>query len=267
MQVRSSEPSGSIFTRRFVSISAPGLAGCPLNRVWRLSLRLEVVGGELADTVRAGLAAAQATGYRFEFEEPGASPPDLMLVVGTPDWVACATARMRDAGEWGPLVGVLSSPATEKVSLILDTGADDCVAVPIDATELRARIRAVLRRSRVDVRLESAIELDPVSRVARVRDVVAQLSWRQFEIFRYLAERRERWVSSAEIVAGVCGTHHDEGTSLVRVHVHGLRKALGACGACIRSDGRKNYMLTLTDRGSAQTGQGSRDRSDEPSST
>jgi hypothetical protein len=210
-------------------------------------MRTEPAGVALADAVRSELVASRATDHRFEFEASSSSSTDLLLIVGTTAWVVNATASARGAGEGGPLVGIVSGPVPGSVPSILDSGADDCLADPLDATELRARVRAVLRRARADTRLESVIELEPARRTVRVRDVVARLSWRQFEVLRYLAERRERWVSSAEIVAEVCGTHHDEGTSLVRVHVHGLSKALGACGACIRSDGRKRYMLTLDD--------------------
>jgi DNA-binding response OmpR family regulator len=56
----------------------------------------------------------------------------------------------------------------------------------------------------------------------------------------------DRWVHSTEIIKAVCGTHHDPMTSLVRVQICALRKALGSERGCIRGDGRKSYMLTLS---------------------
>jgi DNA-binding response OmpR family regulator len=64
-------------------------------------------------------------------------------------------------------------------------------------------------------------------------------------IFVCLAERRERWVHSDEIVAIVSGTHHAATTSLVRVQIHALRNALRSARDCIQSDGHKSYMLSL----------------------
>ena len=89
------------------------------------------------------------------------------------------------------------------------------------------------------------ISVDRPTRRIRVRDVEARVSPRQFELFVCLAERRERWVHSDEIIAIVCGTHHERSTSLVRVQVHGLRKSLGAARESIRCDGHRGYMLTL----------------------
>jgi len=171
--------------------------------------------------------------------------PDLVLVTGAANWAEGVTLHFRAVGDPTPIVVINLTPANGSNTRILDAGADECMTFPFDPPELRARIRAVMRRLKPALLRSSEIAADPTTLRARVRDVEIRVSRKQFEIFVCLAERRECWVHSEEIIATVSGTHHDPATSLVRVQVHALRKALGTARACIQSDGHRRYMLTL----------------------
>ena len=61
----------------------------------------------------------------------------------------------------------------------------------------------------------------------------------QFSIFTYFFERAGRWVSSDELIRHVLGTHHQPDTSLVRVHVHAIRRRLGQRAVWLESDPRR----------------------------
>jgi DNA-binding response OmpR family regulator len=170
---------------------------------------------------------------------------DVLVIAGSADRLESFVRQFRSAGAPTPLLALSASAQTGSSARILEAGADDCLTCPFDTLELRARVHAVLRRVSPLLLRTPLIALDRAALRIRIRAVQAHVSPRQFAIFVRLAERRERWVHSSDIIATVSGTHHDPGTSLVRVQIHALRKALGAERDCIRCDGRKSYMLTL----------------------
>jgi DNA-binding response OmpR family regulator len=58
----------------------------------------------------------------------------------------------------------------------------------------------------------------------------------QFSIFSYFYENRGRWVTPNELIRHVLGTHHQPDTSLVRVHIHAIRRRLGQGAIWLESD-------------------------------
>ena len=200
-------------------------------------------GSACSAEIRRMLIARDATVRLLEVEQA----PDLLLIAGSGRWAEEFTSRCRASGDPTPLIALNFTPKDGSNSRILDAGADDCALYPIEPSELRARVQAVMRRvGNAWLRCpELAIDRDSLR--VRVRAVEARVSRKQFEIFVCLAEHRERWVHSDEIIATVSGTHHDPASSLVRVQICALRKALGEARSCIRSDGNRRYMLTLAD--------------------
>ncbi|MEI9952236.1 MAG: winged helix-turn-helix domain-containing protein [Pseudomonadota bacterium] len=169
----------------------------------------------------------------------------MLLIAGAADWVENLVRQLRERGDAMPIVVLNDRLQNGENARILDAGADDCLACPFDSAELRARVRAIMRRRSGDLTRDLEIGADFETLRIRVRDVDARVSRKQFEIFLLLAERREHWVHSDEIIAAVSGTHHDPASSVVRVQIHALRKAVGAARECIRCDGHKSYMLSL----------------------
>ena len=196
----------------------------------------------VTNSLRSALSTSGASDSRF-VEVHGDC--DLAFCAGDPGNIETAVRRIRANGEAAPLIAVAEGLGGALSARILDGGADDCVVHPFDSHELRARVRAVLRRAGVTMPTDRDVDINAQTQQVRVRSSLAHLSPMQFRIFVYLAERRDRWVTCHEIIAAICGTHHDEDTSLVRVHIHKLRKALGSSRSCLRSNGRKGYMFTL----------------------
>lgn len=125
-------------------------------------------------------------------------------------------------------------------------GACDYVSKPFAFDELLARIRAQLRRGRWggDGTIVSAggLTLDVARRQARLGDVVAELSDREFRLLHHLARHEGEVVSRERLLSDVWGYHFDPRSNVVDVCVRRLRKKLGA-GAPIETVRHGGYRL------------------------
>jgi len=141
----------------------------------------------------------------------------------------------RDVRQLGVLTPILFLTAKSQVIdkvIGLKLGADDYLTKPFDILELLARIEAVLRRfskpvgtSRGLHRFGSvAIDLDG-TQVMRNGELV-NLSAREFQLLRYLLERRGCTVSREQILKDVWGYDEETFTRTVDVHIFGLRQKL-----------------------------------------
>src|SRR5919112_57384 len=108
----------------------------------------------LRDALRRALSLA---GYEVDVAEGGqhgltqiatGSPDAVVLDVGMPDIDGLEVCRrLRDGGNRVPVLMLTARDAVEDRIDGLDAGADDYLPKPFDLGELRARLRALLRRS------------------------------------------------------------------------------------------------------------------------
>lgn len=138
---------------------------------------------------------------------------------------------LRDAGDETPVIFLTGHGSTEERVRGLNLGADDYVAKPFEATELLARIDAVVRRSKQiplievgDLKLDLARRI--VSRAGRRVDV----SPREFDVLQALVEAKGEVVSRADLLKRIWGIEFDPGTNVVEVQVARLRKKLQRTG-------------------------------------
>lgn len=111
-------------------------------------------------------------------------------------------------------------------------GACDYLAKPFALDELVARLHAQLRRHELR-REESVVQAGELSlhlarRQARIGDLVADLSDREFRLLHHLVEHAGTIVSRERLLSEVWGYHFDPGSNVVDVCVRRLRKKLGA---------------------------------------
>src|SRR4029079_17237729 len=110
-------------------------------------------------------------------------------------------------------------------------GACDYLAKPFALDELVARLRVQLRKH--DVRRDenvvraAALSLDLARRQARIGELVADLSDREFRLLHHLVEHAGTIVSRERLLSEVWGYHFDPGSNVVDVCVRRLRKKLG----------------------------------------
>jgi DNA-binding response OmpR family regulator len=113
-----------------------------------------------------------------------------------------------------------------------ELGACDYVSKPFALDELIARIRAQLRHALPAVGESAVIRagslvLDQPRRQARIGEVSADLSDREFRLLRELAIHHGEVISRERLLSEVWGYHFDPHSNVVDVCVRRLRKKLG----------------------------------------
>ena len=136
---------------------------------------------------------------------------------------------LRRRGVQTPVLILTAKDAIEDRVLGLDSGADDYLVKPFAFPELLARIRALLRRGRIDqvLRLKvSDLEMDLVTRKVTRGNQIIDLTAREFELLEYLLRHQNQLVSREMITRDVW-KEPSRATPLdnvIDVHIARLRK-------------------------------------------
>ena len=113
----------------------------------------------------------------------------------------------------------------------LNAGADDYLPKPFSLDELTARMRALLRRdiAREDnVLRHRDLTLDTATRAVTQRGHAVDVSMREFALLAALLERPGTALSKAQLEERVYRWGEEVESNAIEVHVHNLRKKLGA---------------------------------------
>lgn len=147
-----------------------------------------------------------------------------------------AIARMRAGGARG-LILVLSAlgRAANRVEG-LEKGADDYLPKPFEPEELRARLRALLRRGTMqvldnDLLAFGDLEIRLKARTLHVKRAHVAVSPKEFELLTYFAQNAGQVVTRMQLLENVWKLHFDPGTNVVDVHVGRLRRKLEEAGS------------------------------------
>ena len=197
---------------------------------------LERSGGAVVELAASGDQALKAASEQ---------PPDLIIldlnlpVLGGLE--VCRLLRTRPATAKTPII-MLTARAIEGDRVVgLDAGADDYITKPFSPRELAARVRAVMRRLRVEepgpppiYRGEHLVaDFDAIA--ITVDGAAVRLTRREFELLKYLVENRNRVLSRDRLLERVWGYDRMVETRSVDVHVGRLRGKLGAAGKQIET--------------------------------
>jgi len=183
----------------------------------RLALEEE---GYSVDAVGSGEEAVD----RFASEPYELVLIDLMLP-GMDGFEACRTLRRQSTV---PVIMVTARSDTHDVVAGLEAGADDYVTKPFVAKELAARIRALLRRSRLDdgesgVLAFGDVEIEPDAGVVRRAGEEVHCTRTEFRLLCELANHPGKVLSREQLLERVWGYDYFGDGRLVDVHVRRLR--------------------------------------------
>jgi DNA-binding response OmpR family regulator len=170
-----------------------------------------------------------AEGYRLAREEdPELIILDLMLP-GLSGYEICR--KLRDNGDSVPILMLTARGEEADRVLGLDLGADDYVSKPFSVRELKARVRALLRRSEAastppDTLRFGDVVVDFPQYTARKGDQPVEMTPKEFGVLRHLASRPREVVSRYELLEEVWGYGAFPTTRTVDNHIAALRAKL-----------------------------------------
>jgi two-component system, OmpR family, alkaline phosphatase synthesis response regulator PhoP len=138
---------------------------------------------------------------------------------------------MRMAGLVLPIIMLTARGQTIDKVLGLKIGADDYLTKPFDSMELLARIEALLRRAKAPPAGGAAHEFGSLKIDLRGTSVkrngeIVPLSAREFQLLRYLIERRGETLSRDLLLKEVWDYSSEAFTRTVDVHVASLRQKI-----------------------------------------
>lgn len=149
---------------------------------------------------------------------------DLML----PGLDGFATCRALRQASIVPIIMVTARSDTFDVVAGLEAGADDYVAKPFEPKELSARVRALLRRVRMEepspvIRLGDSLEVSPEEGVVRRDGVDIHLTRTEFRLLCELAGSPGRVFTREMLLERVWGYDYFGDGKLVDAHIYRLR--------------------------------------------
>lgn len=202
---------------------------------------------DICTTLDSGVAQAVAADYRVIVL-------DRMLPGG--DGVE-AMARIK-AGGSRALILVLSAlgRAANRVEG-LEKGADDYLPKPFEPDELRARLRALLRRGTMqgmdnDLMVFGDLEIRLKARTVHVKRDHVAVSPKEFELLTFFARHAGQVVTRMQLLEKVWNLHFDPGTNVVDVHVGRLRRKLEEAGTqAIQTARGEGYVFQPIAKGMA----------------
>ncbi|MGW8266973.1 MAG: response regulator transcription factor [Longimicrobiales bacterium] len=181
---------------------------------------------EVAEDGEAGLGRARES-------DPALVILDLMLPLKGGYEVL---KEMREGGMRTPVLILTARSQESDLVMGFDLGADDYVTKPFSTVELVARVRALLRRSRLEgpgkggdhpVERFGAVEVNPDTRMAFRNGRAVELTPKEFDLLLALIRRRGSVASRTELLKEVWRYGNAEiMTRTVDVHVAELRRKL-----------------------------------------
>ena len=178
--------------------------------------------GFAVDWVRDGVAA--------ERELLTGNYEALVLDLGLPRQDGMDVLRAaRQGGNRTPVLVLTARDAVPSRIEGLDAGADDYLVKPFDVDELKARIRALLRRSvsRAQPVLNYRdVSLDPVAQQVSYRGQPVVLQRKEFLLLHELLAQPGRVLTRDRLQQVLYGWDEEAESNALEVHIHHLRKKL-----------------------------------------
>ncbi|MBT2226500.1 response regulator transcription factor [Nonomuraea sp. NEAU-A123] len=138
-------------------------------------------------------------------------------------------SRLREAGNWTPIMMLTAKDGIYDEAEALDTGADDYLAKPFSYVVLLARLRALVRRGgheRPVTITVGDLVVDPAGLRCRRGEVQIALTPKEFAVLHGLARRAGEVVSKSELLAQAWDFAYDGDPNIVEVYISALRRKI-----------------------------------------
>ena len=167
------------------------------------------------------------------------------------------TTLLTSTGLGCPVIAIATEGALSAVSA--DWGIDDVILDTAGPAEVDARIRIAIGRylalitstdpSTGEIRTGDVV-IDENSYTARIKGRALDLTFKEFELLKYLAQHPGRVFSRAQLLQEIWGYDYFGGTRTVDVHIRRLRSKLGPeFEAIIGTVRNVGYRFTLPNNG------------------
>ncbi|MFI7130063.1 response regulator transcription factor [Nonomuraea sp. NPDC050153] len=138
-------------------------------------------------------------------------------------------AKLREAGDWTPIMMLTAKDGIYDEAEALDNGADDYLAKPFSYVVLLARLRALVRRGGrerpVSITVGDLV-VDPAALKCRRGEVEIGLTPKEFAVLHALARRAGEVVSKSELLAQAWDFSYDGDPNIVEVYISALRRKI-----------------------------------------
>jgi len=187
-----------------------------------------------------------AEGGQQALTQVAASVPDAVVLDGVPDAVVLDVGmpgidglevcrRLRRTGNRVPILMLTARAAVADRIDGLDAGADDYLLKPFDVEEVKARLRALLRRvggeGDPDALAFEELRLDSARHGVSVHSTFVELTRTEYQLLELLMLNPRRILPHSLIYDRVWGYDFAQGSNALRVYIRYLRRKLEDAGS------------------------------------
>ena len=188
-----------------------------LARFIQKGLAEELFTADVATDGQAALDRARTTAYDLVILD--------VMIPGPDGFTVCR--QIRTSGSDVPILILSARGMVEDRVKGLNSGADDYLTKPFAFAELRARVRALLRRHQPTALLPlevADLTLDPVTRLVKRGERRIDLTPKEFALLEYLMRNADQVLTRTMLAEHVWDLHWDRLTNVIDVFINHLRK-------------------------------------------
>ncbi len=149
-----------------------------------------------------------------------------------------------------PIIFLTAKDSEVEKIVGLDSGADDYITKPFSVLEFMARIRSIFRRFEdlkepENIMKAGELLINNDTREVFVSNEKILLTFKEYELLKYLLENKHRAVSRDEILDKIWGYKYMGETRTVDIHIRSIRQKLGCAGNYITTVRGMGYRFNL----------------------